>query len=129
MLAIIFLSQQASFFSMMTSPAPHSAYAVKISAWLVLSIVLLAALSTKGFWLQPKAVRDLIDDENTRANRAEAMRWGFLFSMGAAIAVYALTMFETDVTARDAIHIVMTIGIAAALVRWGILERRAHRDG
>lgn len=128
-LAIIFLSQQVSFFSTVTSPAPHSAYAVKISAWLVLSIVLLAALSTKGFWLQPKAVRDLIDDENTRANRSEAMRWGFLFSMGAAIAVYALTMFETDITARDAVHIVMTMGIAAALIRWGILERRAHRDG
>ena len=102
---------------------------MKISAWLVLSIVLLAALSTKGFWLQPKEVRNLIDDENTRANRNEAMRWGFLFSMGAAIAVYALTMFETTVTARDAVHIVMTMGIAAALIRWGILERRAHRDG
>jgi hypothetical protein len=128
-MAVIFLSQQASFFSTVTSRGPHSAYAVKISAWLVLSIVLIAALSTKGFWLQPKEVRDLIDDENTRANRNEAMRWGFLFSMGAAIAVYALTMFETAITARDAIHIVMTMGIAAALIRWGILERRAHRDG
>jgi len=128
-LAIVFLSQQATFFSTVASPAPHSAYAVKISAWLVLSIVLLAALSTKGFWLQPKEVRDLIDDENTRANRNEAMRWGFLFSMGAAIAVYALTMFDMTVTARDAVHIVMTIGLATALIRWGVLERRAHRDG
>jgi len=128
-LAIVFLSQQATFFSTVNSPAPHPAYAVKISAWLVLSIVLLAALSTKGFWLQPKEVRDLIDDENTRANRNEAMRWGFLFSMGAAIAVYALTMFDMTVTARDAVHIVMTIGLATALIRWGILEKRAHRDG
>ena len=128
-LAIIFLSQQASFFSTVNSPAPHSAYAVKISAWLVLSIVLLAALSTKGFWFQPKEVRDLIDDENTRANRNEGMRWGFLFSMAAAIGVYALTLFDMTVTARDAIHIVMTIGLAAALIRWGILERRAHKDG
>ena len=128
-LAIIFLSQQATFFSTVNSPAPHSAYAVKISAWLVLSIVLLAALSTKGFWLQPREVRDLIDDENTRANRNEAMRWGFLFSMGGAIAVYALTLFDLSISARDAVHIVMTIGIPAALIRWGILERRAHRDG
>ena len=127
-LAIIFLSQQATFFSTVNSPAPHSAYAVKISAWLVLSIVLLAALSTKGFWLQPKEVRDLIDDENTRANRNEAMRWGFLFSMGTAIAVYALTLFDVTVTARDAVHIIMTIGLATALIRWGVLEKRAHRD-
>jgi hypothetical protein len=48
--------------------------------------------------------------------------------MGAAIAVYALTLFEQSISARDAVHIVMTIGIPAALVRWGMLERRAHRD-
>ena len=127
-LAAIFLSQQATFFSTVNSPAPHSAYTAKISAWLVLSIVLLLALSTKGFWLERKEVRDLIDDENTRANRNDAMRWGFLFSMAAAIAVYALTLFDVTVTARDAVHIVMTAGIAVALIRWGILERRAHRD-
>jgi hypothetical protein len=128
MLAIIFLSQQATFFSTVESPAPHSAYAVKISAWLVLSIVILAALATKGFWLEPKEVRDLIDDENTRANRNDAMRWGFLFSMGGAIAVYALTLFDVSISARDAVHIVLTVGIPAALIRWGMLERRAHRD-
>jgi hypothetical protein len=127
-LAFIFLSQQATFFSTVNSPAPHSAYAAKISAWRVLSIVLLAALATKGFWLQPKEVRDLIDDENTRANRNEAMRWGFLFSMGAAIGVYALTLFDVTISARDAVHIVMTMGLATALIRWGILERRAYRD-
>lgn len=126
-LAVIFLSQQAAFFSTVNSPAPHSAYAVKISAWLVLSIVLLWALATKGFPLQPKEVRDLIDDENTRANRNEAMRFGFLFSMGAAIGVYAWTLFDPSVTARDAIHFIITIGLAVALIRWGVLERRAHR--
>jgi hypothetical protein len=126
-LAVIFLSQQAAFLSTVSS-APQSAYGVKISAWLVLSIVLLAALATKGFWLEPKEVRDLLDDENTRANRNDAMRWGFLFSMAGAIAVYALTLFDATVTARDAVHIVMTVGIPAALIRWGMLERRAHRD-
>jgi hypothetical protein len=127
-LALIFLSQQAAFFSTVGSSAPHSAYTIKISAWLVLSIVILAALATKGFWLEPKEVRDLIDDENTRANRNDAMRWGFLFSMAAAIAVYALTLFDVTVTARDAVHIVMSVGIPAALIRWGLLERRALRD-
>jgi hypothetical protein len=127
-LAIIFLSQQATFFSTVSSPAPHSAYGAKISAWLALSIILLFALSTKWFWFERKEVRDLLDDENTRANRNDGMRWGFLFSMAAAIAVYALTIFDTTVTARDAVHIVMTAGIAVALIRWGMLERRAHRD-
>jgi hypothetical protein len=37
-------------------------------------------------------------------------------------------MMET-VGAREAIHITVSIGIAAALVRFGMLERRALRDG
>ena len=125
-LAIIFLSQQASFFTQV-SGGHVSAEKAKISAWLLLSVVLLLGLSTKGFWLERKEVRDLIDDENTRANRNEAMRWGFLFAMASAIGIYVLTMFEM-VTGREAVHIVMSFGIAAALLRWGILERRAHAN-
>jgi len=126
-LAIIFLSQQATFFSQMTGGEHVSAEKAKISAWLVLSVLMLFGLATKGFWLEPREVRDLIDDENTRANRNEAMRWGFLFGMGSAIAVYVLTMFEV-VTGREAVHIVLSFGIAAAILRWGVLEKRAHRD-
>lgn len=127
-LAVIFLSQQAAFLSNLGKEPAGSVYALKVSAWLVLSVVILAALATKGFWLEPRAVRDLIDDENTRANRNDAMRWGFLFSMAAAIAVYALTLFRVELSARDAVHLVLTIGIPAALIRWGYLERRALRD-
>jgi hypothetical protein len=126
-LAVIFLSQQATFFSQMSGGEHVSAEQAKISAWLVLSVVLLFGLATKGFWLEPKEVRDLVDDENTRANRNEGMRWGFLFAMGSAIAIYVLTMFDV-VTGREAVHIVLSFGIAAALLRWGVLERRAHRD-
>ena len=123
-LAFIFLSQQGTKLS--TSP-DSSAQSAKIAAWLMLSIVLIAALATKGFWLEPKEVRDLMDDENTRANRNDGMRWGFLFSMAAAVGIYFLTIFD-NVKARESIHIIMSVGIAAALIRWGYLERRAHRD-
>jgi len=126
-LAAIFLAQQATYFSATSAPGPHSAETVKISAWLVLSVLLIAALATKGFWLQPREVRDLIDDENTRANRNQAMQSGFLFAMGAAVAVYVLAMFE-PVTAREATHIIMSAGIGTALIQWGFLERRAYRD-
>jgi hypothetical protein len=126
-LAVIFLAQQASYFSTTSVEAPRTVDTVKISAWLILSIVLLAALATKGFWFHSKEVRDLIDDESTRANRSEAMRTGFLFAMGAGICVYVVTMFE-PVTAREAIHIMMSAGIGTALIQWGFLERRAYQD-
>jgi uncharacterized membrane protein len=126
-LAAIFLAQQASYFSTPATAAPRTVDTVKIAAWLLLSIVLLAALATKGFWFHSKQVRDLIDDENTRANRNHAMRSGFLFAMGAGVCVYVLTMFE-PVTAREAVHIMMSAGIATALIQWGFLERRAYQD-
>jgi hypothetical protein len=30
---------------------------------------------------------------------------------------------------RVAIHVIVTLGIAAALIRFGMLERRAHSNG
>jgi ABC-type Fe3+ transport system permease subunit len=126
-LAIIYLMQQASYFSN-SAGAIRTVDSVKISAWLVLSIVLLFGIVTKGFWFQPKEVRDLIDDENTRANRLDAMRVGFILAMLGAIATYVLTLFE-PVSGREAVHIILSVGIGAALLRMALLERRAHRNG
>lgn len=127
-LAVIFIAQQASYFSGRVEDGARSVDHVKIAAWLVLSTVLLLALTTGGFWLQPRQMRRLLNDEVTRANRTEALRTGFIATMVGAIALYFLGMFE-PVGGREAIHLLMTIGIAAALLRFGYLERRAHRDG
>ena len=126
-LAILYLTQQASYITLRSDAAHRSVDTVKISAWLVLSLVLLAALATKGFWFQPREVRTMIDDELTRANRIEAMRFGFIFSMLTCVVIYFVTMFE-PVNGRDAVHIIMSDGLGAALIRWGWLERVAHRD-
>jgi len=128
MLAILFLTQQASFFAGRAEDAVRTVDHVKIGAWLILSIVLLLALATGGFWLKPAKVRALMNDDVTRMNRAEAFRVGFLATMIAAIALYFLTLFE-PLDGREAIHLLVTVGIAAALLRFGALERRAHRDG
>jgi hypothetical protein len=128
MLAIVFLLQQAAYFGDRFADGDRTVDRVKIAAWLVLSVVLLLALATGGFWFKPKAVRALMDDEVTRANRADAFRIGFLVTMAAAIALYFVSLFE-PVGGRDAIHILMTIGIAAALLRFGYLERHALKDG
>ena len=45
-----------------------------------------------------------------------------------AIALYFLDMIE-PMSSRVAIHLIVTIGIAAALVRFGMLERRVHSLG
>lgn len=126
-LAILFLSQQAAYFAD-SHPQVRMVDHVKVGAWLVLSIVLLLFLATGGFWLKPKNVRALMEDEVTRANRAEAFRIGFLVTMIAAVALYFLDQFE-PMQGREAIHILVTIGIATAVIAFGMLERRALRDG
>lgn len=126
-MAVIFLAQQASYLNMpeqSARPVDH----LKIGAWLLLSIVLLAGLATNGAWFQPRAIREIINDESTRAHRQMGYVYGFWAAMLAALALYVLNMFE-PLSGRDAVHVIVTIGIAAALVRFGMLERRALRDG
>lgn len=126
-LGVIFLAQQASFLSTPDQSA-RPVDRVKIGAWLLLSIVLLVGLATNGAWFRPRAIREVINDESTRAHRQMAYVCGFWAAMLAALAVYVLNMFE-PVSGRDAVHVVVTVGIASALVRFGMLERRALRDG
>jgi hypothetical protein len=125
--AILFLTQQAAYFAE-PDTGMRAVDHVKVGAWLVLSIVLLLLLATGGSWIRPKRVRALMDDEVTRANRAEAFRIGFLATMAGAIILYFVSQFE-PMSGRLAIHMMVTVGIAAALLRFGFLERRAHRDG
>jgi hypothetical protein len=126
-LAILYFTQQISFLSTLGNGQHRDVDHFKIGAWVVLSLVLMLALATKGFWLQPREVRDLIDDENTRANRLQAMQLGFLFACGAALAAYFIAEFEA-LTVGEAAHLVLTFGLGAALIRFGVLERRAHKE-
>lgn len=125
-LAVIFLAQQASYLSMpehSDRPVDH----VKIGAWLLLSIVLLAGLATGGAWFRGRDVRRLVNDESTRAHRQMGYVYGFWAAMGTALLLYVLNMFE-PVTGRDAVHVIVSIAVAAALIRFGILERHALKD-
>jgi hypothetical protein len=126
-LGVIFLAQQASYLSMPEQSARLVDH-LKIGAWLLLSIVLLAGLATGGAWFRPRAVRELVNDESTRAHRQTAYVYGFWAAMGTALGIYVVNMFEV-VSGRDAVHIIVTAGVATALLNFGMLERRALRDG
>lgn len=126
-LGIVFLAQQASFLTMpegAARPVDH----LKISAWLVLTIVLLAGLATGGAWFRPRAVRQLLNDESTRAHRQIAYVYGFWAAMGTALGLYVVDMFE-PVSGRDAVHVIVTVAVATAFLNFGLLERRALREG
>ena len=122
-LAMMFLIQQAAFFS--NPPAERAVDHVRIGAWVVLTTVILMVLNSRGFWFRSKAVRAMIDDDVTRANRAAAMHWAFVATIVAAIGVY-VAQGAVQFTTREAIHLIVSVGIVAALMRFGLLERRSY---
>jgi hypothetical protein len=122
-LAVFFLTQQVAFFS--NPPAERAVDHVRIGAWVVMSAAILFALHTGGALFRSPAVRAMLNDEPTRANRAAAMHWGFVAAMVAGIAVYVV-QGAVQLTTREAIHLIVSAGLVAALMRFGMLERRAH---
>jgi hypothetical protein len=128
-LAGVFLVQQVIFLA--GTPQLDSARTVdlvKVAAWIVLTLVLLFSLWRGGFWFQSRPVRHLLDDDVSRAHRADATSLGFLFAILAAVTLYVLSMVDL-MAVREALHLVVSAGIVAALARFGFLERRAHRVG
>jgi len=127
-LAFLFVAQQGAYFSIPADDAARAVDHVRVGAWVVLSAVLLLILATGGFWRHSKAVRALLNDEVSRAHRAEAMSLGFIVSMVFALVLYATVGLEA-VSVRQAIHIIVSMGIVTALIRFAMLERRALGDG
>ena len=122
----LFLFQQFAYFTQ--PPAERAVDYVRIGAWYLLALTILAALLTGGFWQKPKAVRALMEDDVARANRADALRLGFGLAMTAAIGLYAVSG-PGGLTAREVIHIIVSAGLGASMLRFGYLERRAHSLG
>ncbi|MEO7564599.1 MAG: hypothetical protein ABIR63_04885 [Sphingomicrobium sp.] len=123
-LAVFYVGQQVSFFSRGNSVATVDHF--KIGAWAVMSAALLILLVTGGFWLRKPELRAMLNDEGTRAHRADALGTGFVVAMITGIIVYVINS-GSQMTSREVIHLIVSLGIAAALVRFGFLERRAHQ--
>ena len=123
----LFLFQQFAYFTQPPATGRAVDY-VRIGAWLLVALTILAALLTGGFWQKSKAVRALMEDDVTRANRADALRLGFGLAMATAIGLFAVSG-PGGLTAREVIHIIVSAGLGVSMLRFGFLERRAHSLG
>jgi len=124
MLGVLLVVQQGIFFTQ--EDTGRLVDQVRTTGWLALAAVILATLVTGGFWFKRRVVRDLMDDEVTRQNRASALTLGFVFTISAAIVLYAIEAFVPgSISTLEAIHIIVTAGLFAALLRFAFLERRA----
>jgi hypothetical protein len=128
MQGLFFLIWQANFFAFDEQPAGDGPVGhVKVSAYVVWAIVLLAFIATGGGYLQSRQVRAILNDESTVEHRRTAMVTGYWVTMMAAIGAYLASLFR-PLTAGEVIHIVLTAGVAAALINFAVLERRAQAN-
>lgn len=101
---------------------------VYLAAWLTMVAALLILLLTGGGLLRSAGMRRLLDDETTRDNRGRALTLGFVNAMATGLLIYLLTFFKAA-DARLAVHIVLTVGMASALLSFGHYERQALKGG
>lgn len=97
---------------------------VRLGAWTAMSLVVLALLTTGGFWFRKAEVRAMLNDESTRANRAAALSTGFVCAMLTATLLYVMRS-AWEFTPGEVIHLIVTAGLFSALIRFAQLERRA----
>jgi len=124
-LAMVFFAGQSIYFG---APEATRDAPPRIGAWIVFVLLMMFLLATGGFLLRGRDVRKLLNDESAKANRVAAQATGFWATILALLAVYVESMFDT-VSLNEAVHIVGTIGVGAALISFAVRERRAHRLG
>ncbi|MGN6589352.1 MAG: hypothetical protein ACTHKE_03570 [Sphingomicrobium sp.] len=124
-LAVVFFAGQSMYFA--SSLETRDSHA-RVGAWLILVILMLLLLATGGFLLRGRKVRDLLNDEGSRLNRLASQALGFWVTVLSALALYVDSMFE-PVSFNEGIHILVTLGVGAALISFAAREARAHRLG
>jgi hypothetical protein len=125
--AIVFISWQGLFFSRPVEAPMRAVDSVKISAWFVWVLALLFLLATGGNLWRGRKVRALLNDEFTRRNRLQAYVAGFWAAAISAIGLYLIGLFDA-VTAREAIHFILSAAIASALITFAAREYRGLRS-
>ncbi|WP_140866565.1 hypothetical protein [Sphingomonas oligophenolica] len=69
----------------------------------------------------------LLDDESTREHRHIATTRGFWAAVVATLAMTIVSLYVPALTAYDAVRVIGTAGMAAALIAFAALELRASR--
>ncbi|MFC4294250.1 hypothetical protein ACFO0A_04170 [Novosphingobium tardum] len=120
-LGIFLLIQQSAYFG--HGGGERIVDHVRVGAWVVMSAVVLFVLTTGGFWFRGSELRAMLNDESTRANRAAALELGFVLAMATGIVLY-VAQGAWQLTVGESIHLIVTAGLFAALLRFSSLERR-----
>ena len=100
---------------------------LRVTLWAVNAVVLFLLLATRGGLVYGRRVRSLVNDDVTRGNHRMAVVVGYWVAMAVALGVF-VAAGRNGFTAREAVYLIVTPSIAAALLFFSWLERRALRD-
>ena len=125
---ILFFIWQGAYFGAYATPHTplRAVELVSLGSHLFLGVVLLFLLATGGGWRYGKAVRAMLDDESTRAHRAQAYASGFWALALCILALYAASPF-VHLELGEIAHILLSVAVAVPALRFVFLERRADR--
>jgi hypothetical protein len=105
----------------------NSDHLVRLFTWAVNAGLLLVVLATGGCLLRRKSVRSLMNDEVTAGHQRSSVISGFWVAMATAVLLCVIPGSDR-VNAREAMYVVVTASVAAALLVFSYLEIRALRD-
>ncbi len=125
-MAVMFVASMATSFGV--EGGAGRAQTFHIAAWIVWALVLVLMLAVGNGFGRSRAVRGLLNDETTRANRRDAMVAGFWAAVSAGFGLYALNLLVA-LTAAESIRLALTVTVATALLWFGKLERQSLNGG
>jgi hypothetical protein len=121
----MFVVWQASYFLIFSPPdgALRRVDLVASAGFIAWSAALLTLLATGGGAFRSREVRQILDDELTRANRRLAYQHGFWALMLVSLVAYVAASF-TPVSARVLGHVGLSAGVIVSVATVARLNRR-----
>ena len=116
---------QLGFLMLFVPPdgAPRRVDIVASTAFVIWSAALLMLLATGGGAFRARAVRQILDDELARSQRARAYQNAFWVMMFVTLAAYASAQF-VHLDARLLAHATLSTGVLVAVATVAFLRRR-----
>ena len=98
----------------------------RVAVWLVMVLLIALNLTPISTMFRRARWARLLDDDTAREHRRTAFEAGFWSTIAAAI-VLAVVVPRAPITGLDVARVVITAGLAAALISFATLELRAAR--
>jgi high-affinity Fe2+/Pb2+ permease len=95
--------------------------------WIITGVVVAIFLLWASGLFRNTALRGILNDEGSDVSRRRSLMIGFWNMLATAVVCYILT-YVKDYGPRDAIQIIMSVGICSALISFGVAERVSERQ-